>query len=43
MSKFLGYALAFGIGFGAAKILRWKPISDEQQTTPGSCMTVKGA
>lgn len=41
MSKLLGYALAFGIGFGAAKMFRWKPISSEQDT-PGTCMTVKG-
>lgn len=43
MSRLFGYALAFGVGFGAAKVFRWKPASSgHQHHTPGSDMTVKG-
>jgi len=45
MQRLLGYALAFGAGIGAAKVLLWKPVSSGHQhgeQTPGSKMTVKG-
>ena len=53
MRRFLGLAVAFGAGLGAAKLTQWKPVSSEQQSnghqhdhhhhhTPGSKMTLKG-
>lgn len=45
MSRLLRYALAFGVGFGAAKAFQWKPVSTRHQhgeQTPGSKMTIKG-
>jgi hypothetical protein len=45
MRRSLGYALAFGAGLGAAKVLKWRPVSSGHQHgehTPGSNMTVKG-
>jgi hypothetical protein len=45
MQRLLGYALAFGAGIGAGKILLWKPVSTGHQhgeQTPGSKMTIKG-
>ncbi|CAF2377161.1 unnamed protein product [Rotaria sp. Silwood2] len=45
MQQLVGYALAFGAGIGAAKLLQWSPIANQHQhgeQTPGSKMTIKG-
>ncbi|CAF3641461.1 unnamed protein product, partial [Rotaria sp. Silwood2] len=43
MQQLVGYALAFGAGIGAAKLLQWSPIANQHQhgaQTPGSKMTI---
>ena len=46
MQTLVRYGLAFGAGFGIAKVFQWTPVSSDHRhgdATPGAKMTAKGS